>query len=98
MKRKEGRGFWAKLPSFFFLTMDKIEEAMGGGSDLGPVALGARRRSGSGGKRRGGRGGPIPLLTSGGGGLWRAGDGGWRRWPAMAVAAALQTWGGGKRW
>ena len=71
--------------------MDRTEEAMGGGGDLGPVALGARRRPGSGGKRRGGRGGPIPLLTSGGGGLWMAGDGGGRRWPAMAVAAVLQT-------
>ena len=59
--------------------MDRTEEAMGGGGDLGPVALGARRRPGSGGKRRGGRGGPIPLLTSVGA-RWSV-EGG-RRWRA----------------
>jgi len=73
----------------------------GGGMKGGAPGIrlsGARRRPGRGGKGRGGRGGPIPPLTSGYGGLWRAGDGGGRRWLAMAVAAALQTWGGGKRW
>jgi hypothetical protein len=51
---------------------------------------GARRRSGSGAKRRGGRGQPIPLLTLGWGALERRIDGGGQR-PIMVV-------GGGGAW
>jgi hypothetical protein len=31
MKRKEGRRFWAKFPSFFLLPLPGTEEAQGGG-------------------------------------------------------------------
>ena len=65
-------------------------------ADSGGLGLGGGREGGEKGEEE--EGGPIPLLTSGGGGLWRAGDGGWRRWPAMAVAAVLQTWRRGERW
>jgi len=41
MKRKEGRGFWAKFPSFFLLPLPGTEEAQGG-RPWGPAALGAR--------------------------------------------------------
>ena len=93
------RGFWAKLPSFFFLTMDRTEEAMGGAATLGPWPWGhgGGREVGENGEEAEGVRFPYSPRSEPSG-LWRAGDGGGRRWPAMAVAAALQTWGGGKRW
>jgi hypothetical protein len=71
--------------SVFFLPRDRTggeRGTVGGGPGHGRRPPGAWRRPGRRGKWRGGRGGPIPALTSCGVGLRRAvyGDG-W--WPVM---------------
>jgi hypothetical protein len=83
-KKEKWRGLCTSLP-FFFLETEQEEEGngrMGGGQAMGAGPPGAWRRPGRRRKRRGGREGPIPALTSCGDGLQGAVHGdGW--WPAM---------------
>jgi hypothetical protein len=79
-KWEKGRGVWAKQPSSSSLPHDTEQRDREADRGRGK---GRRRprpweRSGSGAKRRGGRGQLIPLLTLVGDGLWREIDGGGR--------------------
>jgi hypothetical protein len=84
---------------FFFLP---LERNRGGGLDRGGLPGGGqrpsreRRRPGSGLTERGGRGRPIPVLTSGGDGLGREIDG--RRRAAVEAAMAAAVGSSGGRW
>jgi hypothetical protein len=92
-KRKGGRGFLAKWPSSSSLSNQNREGERGGRGGGRPGGRG--RRPGSGSKRRGGRGEPIPLLTSGWGAPERQIDGGGRR-PVMVVGGG-GAWGLGRQ-
>ena len=93
-KRRKGGGFGQNCPPSSSSRCLEQRRAWEEGGGHGPVALGARWRPGRGGKERGGRGGPIPLLNSSGRDLWRAGDGGRQEAVMVAVAAALEGRGG----
>ena len=81
-EKEKTEGARGKIAPFFFLPSPpstETEEGKEGGGAPGRRRSGARERPGSRGKRRGGRGGPIPLPTLGGGGARRAAHGGGRR-------------------
>jgi hypothetical protein len=93
-KTENSRGFWAKwfLPPL--LPRDRNRGWIGGAGGGLTRPAGARRRPGSEGKAGGGRGEPIPGLTSGRGGARGCPHGGRRAAGEAMVAAALWAWGG----
>ena len=93
--KKEGQGVLHKS-AFFFLppvTGNRGRDGVVAGGTW-PAALGhgGGREEG---KRERGRGGSIPFLDLGGGGVWRQRHGARRRRPAVALVAALRGEGGG---
>jgi hypothetical protein len=96
-KWKKGRGYGQNnhlLPPSL-TTQNAGDREADRGRGEGRRRPGAQRRSGSGAKRRGGRGQPIPLLTSGWGAPKRRIDGGGRR-PVMVVGGG-GAWGLGRQ-
>jgi hypothetical protein len=98
-KWKKGRGM-GKTTIFFLPSLriqNRGDREAGRWRGEGRRRPGARRRAGSGAKRRGGRGQLIPLLTLVEDGLWREIDGGGRSSIETARAALVVAMEGSGR-
>ena len=90
IEMQERQGVWANQPLSSSSHRQEQRRGMGGRRRPGRRRPGAWRRSWRGAKGGGGRGEPVPCLTSGRGDIRGPGDGSGRRPALAAVAAALQ--------